>query len=239
METRRRSYNSSTMPTGATRGAGNVFYVSHPYPSQSAFSCSDTTSLMSDSSFDKSFLKRMIYRGKARFSTRNPKSPTSSPEKTDTVFEMTPSPHTHPLLCKPSARDELRAGRKRISRASSHGDLLGATTRQRVRGLGVYGAGLADDREEVENLASPEMYKRNLRNRERVAMAAAQDGRHVAEWGFFIKCYSEGRFNLSNPPEPPPKNPGFNHFSAPVPPSEGQRLKVCYNEDAGGDVRFC
>ena len=96
METQRRSYNPSTTP-GATMGAGNVFYVSHPYPSQSAFSCSDTPSLMSDSSFDKSFLKRMIHRGKVRFSSGTQKGrPTSSPEKTDTVFEMTPSPSKSP-----------------------------------------------------------------------------------------------------------------------------------------------
>jgi hypothetical protein len=57
-------------------------------------------------------------------------------------------------------------------------------------------------------------------------MAAATDRRYVQEWGFFIKCYSEGRFNLSNPPDPPPRRPEFNHLIAPLPPNERQRLKV-------------
>ena len=57
-------------------------------------------------------------------------------------------------------------------------------------------------------------------------MAAATDLRYVQEWGFFIKCYAEGRFNLSNPPDPPPRRPEFNHLVAPAPPNERQRLKV-------------
>jgi len=57
-------------------------------------------------------------------------------------------------------------------------------------------------------------------------MAAATDCRYVQEWGFFIKCYSEGRFNVSNPPDPPPRRPEFNHLTAPAPPDERQRLKA-------------
>lgn len=72
-----------------------------------------------------------------------------------------------------------------------------------------------------------ELYTRSLRDREQAAMSAAVESKYVQEWGFFIKCYSEGRFNLSNPPDPPPRRPGFDHLTAPVPPNEKQRLEVC------------
>ena len=43
----------------------------------------------------------------------------------------------------------------------------------------------------------------------------------------------QGRFNLSNPPDPPRHPPGFNHLVAPLPPDEAERLKaveqVVYN----------
>lgn len=71
-----------------------------------------------------------------------------------------------------------------------------------------------------------DVYTRNLRDRERVAMSAALEATHVREWGFFIKCYAEGRFNLSNPPDPPPRRPDFVHLVAPAPPEEMERLKV-------------
>ena len=217
---------------------GNLLYVTHVVnPSQSAFSLSSTPSLMSDRSLDKSFLKRMIARGKARFSqgipsgNRGPNATRSAPPS-PVVFGMTPSPHTHPLLSKPSARDELRMGyqqSKRLPRSSSHGDLGSAKGRySRPRRLALPRGSIEDDDfVDVYNLASPDMYIRNLRSRERVAMDAAVDGRYVSEWGLFIKCYSEGRFNVSNPPDPPPRRPEFNHLAAPVPPNERQRLQVC------------
>lgn len=225
--------------TSTTMGTtGNLLYATHHInPSQSAFSHSSAPSLMSDRSLDKSFLKRMFSRGKARFSqgtlssNRRPNATRSAPES-PVIFGMTPSPHTHPLLSKPSARDELRTSyrqSKRIIRSSSHGDLSSAKARYpRPRKFGLQQGSVEDDDSvDVYNLTSPDMYARNLRSRERVAMDAAIDGRYVSEWGFFIKCYSEGRFNVSNPPDPPPRRPDFNHLAAPVPPNERRRLQVC------------
>ncbi|KAF8417911.1 hypothetical protein BGX38DRAFT_1243089 [Terfezia claveryi] len=51
-----------------------------------------------------------------------------------------------------------------------------------------------------------------------------EDG--ILEWDFFVKCYSEGRFNLSNPPEPPYQRPQLQYFSAPIPIDEAARLKA-------------
>jgi hypothetical protein len=36
----------------------------------------------------------------------------------------------------------------------------------------------------------------------------------------------QGRFNVSNPPDPPPQPPDFNYLVAPVPPDEADRLKA-------------
>lgn len=74
--------------------------------------------------------------------------------------------------------------------------------------------------------AERELYTRSLRDREKAAMSAAVEGKYVQEWGFFIKCYAEGRFNLSNPPDPPPRKSEFDHLAAPIPPNEKQRLEV-------------
>lgn len=59
-------------------------------------------------------------------------------------------------------------------------------------------------------------------------MAVGGEGRFVQEWGFFLKCYAEGRFNMSNPPDPPPRRGGWGYLTAPVPAGEKERLEVCY-----------
>lgn len=82
-----------------------------------------------------------------------------------------------------------------------------------------------------------DLYTRSLRDRERIATEAALEAGHVREWGFFIKCYAEGRFNLSNPPDPPPMRPGFRGLPAPKPVGEEERLKVSFSEVVFGSRR--
>ena len=150
-------------------------------------------------------------------------------------MEMQPSPHTHPLLSKPFARDELRnKGVLRVS--SSHGDLMSMAGRHRYtrsRSWRTDADELNEADEETEEWgqrmggrSKRDSYARNLRTREKTAVEAAMDGRYVSEWGFFIKCYAEGRFNVSNPPDPPPRRPEFVHLAAPVPSDERVRMKV-------------
>ncbi|KAH0608264.1 uncharacterized protein H6S33_002316 [Morchella sextelata] len=205
-----------------------VVYV-HP---RSAFSDS-TTSLASTTPPDKSFLKRLFNRHRPRATPSPTSSSTSSSTSTSTSSALTttqhtsmaPSPHTHPLLAKPCARDELRprtplakyshldgtisaggegfvhsrrvlAGRERAVEGSGVGLGLGSVGQGQGLGLGLgLGEGLGE-------------------------------GRFVQEWGFFIKCYAEGRFNLSNPPDPPPRRAGFEYLVAPTPPGEKARLEA-------------
>ncbi|RPB17502.1 hypothetical protein P167DRAFT_601332 [Morchella conica CCBAS932] len=191
-----------------------VVYV-HP---RSAFSAS-TTSLASTAPPDKSFLKRLFNRHRPR-GTPSPTSSTSTTLTTTTTTphhtSMAPSPHTHPLLAKPCARDELRP-RTPLAKYSHLDGTISAggegfvhsrrvlAVRERERGRGVEGGsvGLAGG-----------------------MGGGVGEGRFVQEWGFFIKCYAEGRFNLSNPPDPPPRRAGFEYLVAPTPPGEKARLEA-------------
>jgi hypothetical protein len=126
---------------------------------------------------------------------------------------MMPSPHVSPsphppaprrtisqtrlLLSKPYARDEFRLRRRR------HHQTLYDGSGPRKPKLRV-GSALSTSGGDNNGTAA-DLYRRSLRDREKLAMAAAMDPRYVQEWGFFIKCYAEGRFNLSNPSDPPPR----------------------------------
>ncbi|KAI9819564.1 MAG: hypothetical protein M1827_007014 [Pycnora praestabilis] len=150
---------------------------------------------------------------------------------------MAPSPHTHPLLSRPYAREEQLQGLLGVTRQrpSTDGSTL-ALARQKA-GVALAGAGdIFEDygssqkslpRSRADNQALPttrEVYTMNLRQREVIAMKAAADPRHIKDWGFYIKCYSEGRFNISTPPDPPSRKPEFNYLAAPNPPYERERL---------------
>lgn len=195
---------------------------------------------------DRSFLKRLFNRSKTRSPARatNASNVSASYSTVDLsekysrhhhhqqgawgddgrMFALPPSPHTHPLLSKPYARDELRPRSSLLSYHLDGDDGLAGRKLARggrcVNGRGVVleGGGGAGGGGDVR--------ARSIREREWVARAAAVEGRYVQEWGFFIKCYAEGRFNVSNPPDPPPRRPGFDHLAAPLPPNERERLEV-------------
>ncbi|KAI9722613.1 MAG: hypothetical protein M1812_001544 [Candelaria pacifica] len=90
-----------------------------------------------------------------------------------TEFVTTPSPHTRPLICKPEPRDDCVSSRPRSHFNDS--TVLCA----RASG-GVEKAVTARD-----------VYVRNLRKREMMAVRAAREPKHVQEWGFYLKGYSE------------------------------------------------
>ncbi|KAF8541161.1 hypothetical protein BDD12DRAFT_530334 [Trichophaea hybrida] len=198
-----------------------VVYLHTSKPStSSAFSINSD---VSEKSIDKSFLRRLFHRSKIRNSDYSSRSGDSSFGSAD-MMVMTPSPHTHPLLSKPYPRDDVLVGRSRPSTLvfSTHG----GTSPCRLSNPAVTKTSDAGSIYSVNTSAAADMYRRSLREREKAAMAAATDCKYVQEWGFFIKCYSEGRFNVSNPPDPPPRRPEFNHLTAPAPPDERQRLKA-------------
>lgn len=202
----------------------------HP---RSAFSNS-STSLLPSRPGDKSFLKRLFNRSKSRVPTGVIKTSTidlsrEGSASEHTVFAMSPSPNTHPLLSKPFARDELRPRTPLAKYSHLDGTIL-AGGEGFVHSRKMAALALAKGRT-GGYCSSPsserELYTKSLRDREQAAMSAAVEGKYVQEWGFFIKCYAEGRFNLSNPPDPPPRKLEFDHLTAPIPPNEKDRLQVC------------
>ena len=85
-------------------------------------------------------------------------------------------------------------------------------------------------------------------------MVAAAENKYIREWGFFLKCYAEvgsfntplhtiacepltyvwqqqGRYNLSTPPDPPPRRAEFTYLPAPAPPNEAERVKTVEHTD--------
>jgi hypothetical protein len=165
----------------------------------------------------ESFLKRLFHRRKSNGST-DERNPSASFEPMDDGFAsfVTPSPVCHPLLSKPVPRDDVFRPRPRTA-DSAIKSTPNKPSMRKARRMDI----------ESQALRCAEMHKRSLRERERAAIEAAVDAKYVPEWGFYFKCYAEGRFNLSNPPEPPPKKPEYDHFAAPATLDEQKRLKVC------------
>jgi hypothetical protein len=186
---------------------------------------------------DRSFLKRLFNRSKTRRANAVPTSHSTADlsEKysyrgeAGGGFALPPSPHTHPLLSKPYARDELRPRSSMLNYHLDGGDGFHRKPARAGRSENGGGGGVAPEGGGRGGGAGGDVRARSIRERERAAKAAAVEGRYVQEWGFFIKCYAEGRFNVSNPPDPPPRRPGFNHLTAPLPPNERERLEVNKN----------
>ncbi|KAI9824226.1 MAG: hypothetical protein M1832_002033 [Thelocarpon impressellum] len=166
------------------------------------------------------------------------------------TFRVTPSPHTRPLLSKPVPREEVIqfCGEAAANTSSGlapagipvHADTTGsdsvdekgqgpgggndASPRNLGAESGLVSSGRA--RDNTETFAPPVQGLSAFRDREKVAMEAASEARYVPEWSLFMKYYVEGRFNISNPPEPPPRGPDFGYLSAPAPLDEAKRLEA-------------
>ncbi|KAH0545081.1 hypothetical protein FGG08_000852 [Glutinoglossum americanum] len=151
------------------------------------------------------------------------------------IPKMGPSPHTHPLLAKPYARDELthhrphskhceRLSESTIPTARRKGELALASRSVSVKST--TGESPKSNGSNANN--SPESNNSDPGEGETAAVVAnaAIEVKYGQEWDFFIRCYAEGRFNISNPPDPPPRPPNFSYLTAPAPPDEVERLRA-------------
>lgn len=144
------------------------------------------------------------------------------------VFVLTPSPNTHPLLTRPLPRDEPFRGPDMAGQISELG--RDSTTAAVIKGR-------------YTSWHSPQSPDINLQIRQTEVISEYSGHDCTFEWGFFNKCYAEvcilmnklnlywlthrqGRFNLSNPPEPPSLRPFFQYYPAPTPTNEINRLKA-------------
>ncbi|KAI9677924.1 MAG: hypothetical protein M1829_002421 [Trizodia sp. TS-e1964] len=150
----------------------------------------------------------------------------------DLAVSTTPSPNTHPLHTKPRARDEYLRGLV-AHRESTFGlplPQLSSISHARNMAYRMLADPAASDALLPHFSSSPnptrpaEFYQKNLRDRERAALDTASEKKYVQEWGFYLKCYAEGRYNLSLPPTPPPKRKEFTYLLPPLPVNELDRL---------------
>ncbi|KAI9790174.1 MAG: hypothetical protein M1816_005374 [Peltula sp. TS41687] len=147
-----------------------------------------------------------------------------------------PSPCTHPLVNRPEAREEYPRGLRPVLKHSKKKDDMddSVLTSARKKALLMTSSSSPLFRpmttlsiDSTASLPSPaQIYTKALRVRETTAIEVSAGHRYVQDWGFWLKCYSEGRFNLSRPPVPPPLKPSFTYLSAPLPPNELERIKA-------------
>ncbi len=191
------------------------------------------------------------------------------PQKDENIDHVStaPSPHTHPLLTRPVARDEAIQGHLQVAIAKGvtprPADAQFAAVRRDAEIVRMANtessparlrAGSYDIRS--RRATARDIYTSVLRDREKTAMTAAAETRYIGEWGFFLKCYAEvrwyckrlgivpgllrttdgdmitqGRYNVSTPPDPPPRRAAFVYLAAPAPPNEVERLKAVEHSD--------
>ncbi|KAI9878941.1 MAG: hypothetical protein M1830_010059 [Pleopsidium flavum] len=166
------------------------------------------------------------------------------PQKDENIDAVStaPSPHTHPLLTRPIARDEAIQGHLQVAIAKGTtprpADAQFAAARRdaekvRMSNTAPLPTRLSADSYEIRRRPTTacDIYTKFLRDREKTAMTAAAQTRYIPEWGFFLKCYAEGRYNISTPPDPPPRHAPFLYLPAPAPPNEVERLKAVEHND--------
>ncbi|KAJ6257756.1 hypothetical protein Dda_7545 [Drechslerella dactyloides] len=66
---------------------------------------------------------------------------------------------------------------------------------------------------------------RHRRLLEEMANNCARDPNDRKEWGYWFQAYTDGRFNMSNPPQTPPRDPHLLWIPTPFPADEFDRLK--------------
>ncbi|EWC45930.1 hypothetical protein DRE_04723 [Drechslerella stenobrocha 248] len=87
------------------------------------------------------------------------------------------------------------------------------------------------------------MEMRHRRRLEDMASNCAREPGYQKEWVSWFQAYTGGRFNMSNPPETPPRDPLLLWIPTPFPADESKRLKalnrydLSYASQIEGDLR--
>jgi len=162
-----------------------------------------TTAAAGQQSLDRSgFFKRIFSRQIKSPKNQSPLEQSPHDEfdfghNNSNIPKMGPSPHTHPLLSKPYARDEvlhcrpqskLRNGlsESTLSIARRKGELALASRSGSIRSAA---AELPEKNASLPN--SPESHDDDSEEGEKAATNAVTESKSVQEWGFFVKCYAE------------------------------------------------
>ncbi|EPS40908.1 hypothetical protein H072_5201 [Dactylellina haptotyla CBS 200.50] len=170
----------------------------------------------------------------------------SSPDEYPTIWND--SPVVNPLRNRPKPREERIPANwtnmtKKLNRAQT--EVAGAPGIPRIPKLRVStpdmrqrtsfpktrtsdtSAARASDPSSIE-------YTMEIRHRrllEEMANNCARDIEDRKEWGYWFKAYTEGRYNMSNPPQTPPRDPLLLWIPTPFPPNEVERLQALNRYD--------
>ncbi|KAI9746143.1 MAG: hypothetical protein M1818_000824 [Claussenomyces sp. TS43310] len=144
-------------------------------------------------------------------------------------FIVTPCPYIRPLENKLSPRIEVSNRMPRTP--TSYSTITSTFESGQVRRDAIWRQSPISLNEAVKHVddevASQKLMQlRDLSYGESVAAAAAYDLSYLRAWNYYIKCYSEGRFNVISPPDPPPRDPKFSFLPAVYPVNEAERLKA-------------
>ncbi|KAK6336412.1 hypothetical protein TWF696_001970 [Orbilia brochopaga] len=105
-----------------------------------------------------------------------------------------------------------------------------------------YGASTADG-SGAEPSVDFMMEIRHRRLLEEMANNCARESSDRKEWGYWFQAYTDGRFNMSNPPQTPPRDPLLLWIPTPFPADEFERSKALNRYDLShasqieGDLR--
>lgn len=178
----------------------------HIHPSSSLVTVS-TVVTTGRSRGRRHILKHFFTRQSEAYESATTSRSTDSPPLPNDLESVTyvpvgPSPHTHPLLSKPVARDETIQGQLKV--AISKGAPASARTPRLNEVRSDYEPGHVYDPHATsaspcassytDCLTSPtsrEIYTAVLRERERTAMFSASETRYVREWSLYLKNYAE------------------------------------------------
>ncbi|EKD16266.1 uncharacterized protein L3040_009500 [Drepanopeziza brunnea f. sp. 'multigermtubi'] len=110
--------------------------------------------------------------------------------------------------------------------AQSYPEIVGSSL---VHG-GLLDSGLGSSEEQPNQSDDRVMIQRFHEVEDTIREICAADA-HFEDWREYMRCYSEGRYNLSNPPPHPPLKPGFQYLPSVMPPSESVRLHTADKYD--------
>ncbi|KAF3919813.1 hypothetical protein ABW20_dc0109628 [Dactylellina cionopaga] len=83
----------------------------------------------------------------------------------------------------------------------------------------------------IEPSVDRTMSIRHRRLLEEMANNCAREPMDRKDWGYWFKAYTDGRYNMSNPPQTPPRDPLLLWIPTPFPADEIERLKALHRYD--------
>ncbi|KAK0119867.1 hypothetical protein ONS95_011297 [Cadophora gregata] len=92
---------------------------------------------------------------------------------------------------------------------------------------------------------SQQVFRYQKQDLEYVIIQMAQNSSHYAAWRQYMESYSQGHFNLINPPPPPPLSSSFEYLPSVFPPGEAERMRLSrqydilwpqWGQDKAGDL---